>query len=110
MVVLWITVIRSAAAPIMNPYIKYINISLPKIVSSDRIVHGCPHIISARSYSIPPQNPMIIFTRAIDSIFAIMIFGLLHLDLNTKVAVLRSNSSPRLFAPRNIIRILAKFP
>ena len=80
------------------------------VPSSIGTVHGCLQITNAASYKIPPHKPINILTMVTLTIFAIMIWILLLLDVKTNVAVFKSNSSPKLFTAKNMIKILEKFP
>lgn len=73
-------------------------------------VHGCLQIINAISYKIPPHKPINILASTTPIIFAVRIWILLLLDVKTNVTVFKSNSSPKLFSAKNIMKILEKFP
>ena len=73
-------------------------------------VQGCLQMINAMSYNIPPHKPINILASAMLTIFAAIIWILLLLDVKTNIVVFKSNSSPKLFAAKNIIKILEKFP
>ncbi len=62
-------------------------------------VQGCLQITNAMSFKIPPHRPTSILARATPTIFAVAIWSLLLLDVNTNVAVFKKQQAPLSFLP-----------